>query len=249
MIIEKWEKIDLSILSIISLFILIITFFLTNYHKELWLRAIYVLFSAISILILSHFTIGSIDRKLWLFAYGYSLSISAILFALAKKDYLSVTFIWVLIGSIILLFLLFNPWKEKLLNEIFGNFSKLDLETIKSYYTKFFELLGLLFTVFVLGLSILWGIKAGAYSNMDFNLLHVQTLILTFFLVYMLLVLVTTIGQDLKKQIEDKSEKEKIEKTDKKMDDDAMKILRQRYVKGEITKEEYEEMKKALKDE
>jgi len=46
-----------------------------------------------------------------------------------------------------------------------------------------------------------------------------------------------------------KVEKEKIEKTDKKMDDDAIKILRQRYVKGEITKEEYEEMKKALKDE
>jgi len=46
-----------------------------------------------------------------------------------------------------------------------------------------------------------------------------------------------------------KVEKEKVKKPDKKLDDDAIKILRQRYAKGEITKEEYEEMKKALKDE
>jgi len=46
-----------------------------------------------------------------------------------------------------------------------------------------------------------------------------------------------------------KVEKEKVKKPDKKMDDDAIEILRQRYAKGEITKEEYEEMKKALKDE
>ena len=46
-----------------------------------------------------------------------------------------------------------------------------------------------------------------------------------------------------------KVEKEKVKKPDKKMDDDAIKILRQRYAKGEITKEEYEEMKKALKNE
>jgi hypothetical protein len=136
-------------------------------------------------------------RNFFLIIFGVMIIFGTILFLDYQKDILSITFWTVIIGTSLLLLLLWPRFNDLVLKWIFGDIVRLKCDVLSNYYSKMIDAIGMLISAFIVGLAILWGLS----KDIDYNELHKQTLLLVVFLIYAVTVLISTIGQSLKNQI------------------------------------------------
>lgn len=110
---------------------------------------------------------------------------------------------WVFIGIISILCHIIKH-KHKIFG---GNIKELDNEALKFYYSKLLEALMIVFTGFIIGLSILW-----STPRADILILQAQSILMALLLMYTYGCLYITIIKDFKNEFKNRHKKTKTEK-------------------------------------
>jgi len=124
----------------------------------------------------------------------------AIMVNLEFGDESSVMFHIVFFGSLGFSLVHIGYVKKLIVQSLFGKLDDLRCDVVLEYYSNLFKLLGITTSAFVVGLGLLWGLgPSGSYKE-----LQAQTQLLIVFFLFAIVLILSTVGQELKKQVEKK---------------------------------------------